>query len=303
MTEAYICICDAVRTPVGRYGGALSPVRTDDLAAHPIKVLMARNPKADGAALDDVILGCANQAGEDNRSVARMAALLAGLGDSAPGGTVNPLCGSGLDAISIAARAIKAGEADIILVGGVESMSRALCHGQGRSSLFAQGRGLRHRHWLAFHQSGDEGALRHRFQARDGGECGRGIRRFARRPGYLRLQESGARRGRHRQWPVGSGDCAGRDRRPQGSGGGGLYGRASARDLSRGTRQAQTHRQAGRHGHGLTPRARVLGSAVVGVPPRIMGIGPAPATTKLLARLGLPVSSMDVIELNEAFAA
>ena len=190
-----VFICDAVRTPIGRYGGALAKVRTDDLAAMPIKALMARNPKVDWATLDEVYLGCANQAGEDNRNVARMALLLAGLPDSVPGMTVNRLCASGLDAVGAAARAIRAGEIDFAIAGGVESMTRApFVMGKAQEAFSAQRRNLRHHHRLALHQSADEGAIRRRFHAGDRRERRRGIPGQPRRPGRLRVALAAARR-------------------------------------------------------------------------------------------------------------
>jgi acetyl-CoA acyltransferase len=169
MAEAFIC--DALRTPFGRYGGALASVRADDLAAVSIAALMERNPGADWAAVDDVILGCANQAGEDNRNVARMALLLAGLPQEVPGTTVNRLCGSSMDAIAIAARTIRAGEAELIIAGGVESMSRApFVMGQGGRGLFARDEARRHDHGLALRQSANASCLRRRDDAGDGRE-------------------------------------------------------------------------------------------------------------------------------------
>jgi acetyl-CoA acyltransferase len=196
-------ICDAIRTPFGRYGGALSGVRADDLAALPIAALMARNPGVDWSRVDDVYYGCANQAGEDNRNVARMAALLAGLPVEVPGSTINRLCGSSLDAVGMAARAIKSGEAQLMIAGGVESMSRALRDGQGRQRLLAQRENRRHHHRLALRQSADEGAVRHRLHAGDGGERGAGIWHQPRRPGCVRAAQPAAlgRRARGRRVP------------------------------------------------------------------------------------------------------
>ncbi len=165
MPDAFIC--DAIRTPIGRYAGGLAKVRTDDLGAVPIKALMARNSKVDWSKLDEVYYGCANQAGEDNRNVARMALLLAGISSDVPGITVNRLCSSGLNAVGLAAQAIKAGEIDFAIAGGVEfDDARAVRHGQGAGSIFAQQRGLRYDDRLAFRQSADEGAVRRRS---DGG--------------------------------------------------------------------------------------------------------------------------------------
>ena len=191
--EAFLC--DAVRTPIGRYGGALAKVRTDDLAAVPIKALMARNPKVDWAKLDEVYFGCANQAGEDNRNVARMALLLAGLPDSVPGVTINRLCASGLEAVGTAARAIRAGEMEFAIAGGVESMTRApFVHGQGAGSLLAQRRDLRHHDRLALRQSADEKPIRRRFHAGNRRERRRGIPGHPRGPGRFRVALAAARR-------------------------------------------------------------------------------------------------------------
>ena len=171
MSSIQAFICDAVRTPIGRYGGALSSVRADDLGAIPIKALMERNAKVDWAAVSDVLYGCANQAGEDNRNVARMASLLAGLPQGVPGATINRLCGSGMDAVGTAARAIRAGEAELMIAGGVESMSRAPFVMPKAESAFARSqRRLRHDHRLALRQQAHEGAVRRRLDARDGGE-------------------------------------------------------------------------------------------------------------------------------------
>ena len=218
----------AIRTPFGRYGGALSSVRADDLGAFPLRALMARNPNLDWAAITDVIFGCANQPGEDNRNVARMSSLLAGLPLEGPGATVNRLCGSGLDAIGTAGRAIKAGEATLMIAGGVESMSRApfvMPKANSNRSCAPTARPRRHDYCR---------------------QCQRCQRR--------RLRAAAGRR---------------------------------------------SHRTK----HGLTPRARIVGMATAGVAPRIMGIGPAPATQKVLALTGLKLAQLYVIELNEAFAA
>jgi acetyl-CoA acetyltransferase len=174
MSEAFIC--DAIRTPIGRYGGALSSVRTDDLGAIPLKALMVRNAKVDWSAVDDVVYGCANQAGEDNRNVGRMAALLAGLPEDVPGTTVNRLCGSSMDAVGIAARAIKSGEVALMLAGGVESMSRApFVMGKATEAFLARGEGRGHDDRLALRQSADEGEVRHRLDAGNRGERRRAI--------------------------------------------------------------------------------------------------------------------------------
>ena len=190
-----VFICDAVRTAIGRYGGALAKVRTDDLAAAPIRALVARNTKVDWSRLDEVFFGCANQAGEDNRNVARMALLLAGLPDSVPGVTVNRLCASGLDAVGDAARAIRTGEIDLAIAGGVEfDDTGAVRDGQGGRSVFALGRDLRHHDRLAFRQSADEGTIRRRCDARDRRERGRRVSGRAQGPGCVCAPLAAARR-------------------------------------------------------------------------------------------------------------
>jgi acetyl-CoA acetyltransferase len=199
MNNAFIC--DAIRTPIGRYGGTLASVRADDLGAIPLKALMARNPQVDWAAVEDIIYGCANQAGEDNRNVARMSGLLAGLPVEVPGTTVNRLCGSGMDAVGLAARSIKSGETGLMIAGGVESMSRALRDGQGRIRL-APGGDLRHHHRLALHQPADEEALRNPLDAADGRQRGRRFRHQPRRPGRLRAALAAALGRRPRRRPL-----------------------------------------------------------------------------------------------------
>ena len=195
MIDAFIC--DAVRTPIGRYAGSLADVRTDDLGAVPIRALMARNPGVDWSRVDDVWYGCANQAGEDNRNVARMSSLLAGLPVDVPGVTVNRLCGSGMEAVGSAARAIKAGEIELAIAGGVESMSRApFVHGQGDCGFQPRCANLRHHDRLALRQQIDEGPVRCRFHARDGGERGAAVRHQPGGPGRLRPAQPAARRRR-----------------------------------------------------------------------------------------------------------
>ena len=328
MAEAFIC--DAIRTPIGRYGGALAAVRADDLAAMPIRALMARNPNVDWAAVDDVILGCANQAGEDNRNVARMAALLAGLDVAVPGATVNRLCGSGLNAVGIAAAAIRAGEGDLFLAGGVESMSaRTVRDGQGGGALLARRADVRHDDRLALRQPGDGEGLRHRFDAGDGGERRRRARHLARRPGQDGAAQPGARGGRPEVRPARRRDHAGdhpaAQRRADRRRGTDEHPRATtmealaklkpivrpdgtvtagnASGVNDGAAALIVASEDAAKRHGLTPRARVVTTAVAGVPPRVMGIGPEPATRKALARAGISVDRLEVIELNEAFAA
>jgi 3-oxoadipyl-CoA thiolase len=327
MTEAYIC--DAVRTPIGRYGGALSSIRADDLAAIPIKALIERNPTIDWSELDDVILGCANQAGEDNRNLARMAGLLAGLPDSSGGVTLNRLCGSGLDAVAMAARAIRGGESDLIIAGGSESMSRApfvLPKAQSafdrNAEIYDTTIGWRFVNPKMRDQYGDDTMpstaenVAEEFQ----------INRADQDAFALRSQEKTAAaqaKGRLAaeivvvEIPQRKGDAVivDKDEHPRPTSldklaalkpivrkdGSVTAGNASGVNDGAAALIIASEEAAKRNG--LTPRARILGGAVAGVPPRIMGIGPAPATEKLLRRLGLKVADMDVIELNEAFAA
>ncbi len=319
-----------MRTPIGRFGGALAYVRTDDLAAIPLRALMARNPDVDWSQLDEVILGCANQAGEDNRNVARMAALLAELPDTIPGATINRLCASGLDAVGTAARAIKTGEIAFAIAGGVEfDDPRAPRDGQSRSPLPAQRRNLRHHHRLALRQSDHGRAIRRRLDARDRRERRRDLPGHARGSGFLRHAQPGARRPRHRPRLLRRRDRPrareGRQRRreddrirrapaptttieqlaklkaPFRDNGTVTAGNASG--VNDGAAALILASETALKTHRLRPRARVLGMATAGVPPRVMGIGPVPATQKLMARLNLKIADFDVIELNEAFAA
>lgn len=328
MAEAYIC--DFTRTPIGRYGGALKDMRADDLAAHPLRVLRERNTSVDWDAVDDCYLGCANQAGEDNRDVARMAVLLAGYPVGTPGGTINRLCGSGLDAVGTAARMIRLGEADLVLAGGVESMTRApFVMGKATEAFSRQaelqdttigwrfvnpalkaiygvdtmpetGENVAERFGVS---RADQDAFALRSQQRV--KAAQDARFFDReitpvtiksrkgdvvfeqdehpRPettleGLAKLKTPFRREG----GTVTAGNASG------------VNDGAGALILASGT---------GIRRHGLTPRARILGMATAGVEPAIMGIGPAPATEKLLARLGLAIGAIDLIELNEAFAS
>jgi 3-oxoadipyl-CoA thiolase len=327
MTEAFIC--DYVRTPIGRYAGALSSVRADDLAAIPIKALIDRNSGIDWAELDDVILGCANQAGEDNRNLARMAGLLAGLPDSSGGVTLNRLCGSGLDAVAMAARTIRGGESDLLIAGGSESMSRAPFVIAKATSAFDRNAemydttiGWRFVNPKMKSVYGDDTMPSTGENVAD--EFG--ISREDQDAFALRSQaKASAAQANGRlaaeivavELPQRKGDPAivDKDEHPRATS---MEALAKLRPIVRpdGTVTAGNasgvndgaaaliiaSEEAARR-YGLKPRARVLGAAVAGVPPRIMGIGPAPASEKLLARLGLKLADFDVIELNEAFAA
>jgi acetyl-CoA acyltransferase len=328
MTEAFVC--DAIRTPIGRYGGGLAGVRADDLAAYPIKALMAARPALDWAAVDEVVLGCANQAGEDNRNVARMAALLAGLPDSVPGTTVNRLCGSGMDAVGIAARAIKAGEMDFVLAGGVESMSRApFVMGKAEQAfsrtadIFDTTIGWRFVNPLMkaqygidsmpetaenvaadFHVSrADQDAFALRSQMRAGRAQAQGI--FADEIAPVSIpQRKGApvvvAVDEHPR-PDTTAEALAKLGTPFRQGGSVTAGNASG--VNDGAAALLIASEAAAARHGLVPRARILGMATAGVAPRIMGFGPAPAVRKLLARTGLGLGQVELIELNEAFAA
>ena len=327
MNHAYIC--DAIRTPFGRYGGALSSVRTDDLAAVPLRALMARNPKVDWAAVADVLYGCANQAGEDNRNVARMAALLAGLPMDVPGATINRLCGSGLDAVGSAARAIRAGEAELMIAGGVESMSRAPFVMPKAESAFSRSNaihdttiGWRFVNRLMKQQYGVDSMP----ETAENVAVQFGIERAAQDRMALASQRKAVAAQQAGFFdaeicPVSvvqkKGDAVNvtRDEHPREtslealaklkpvvhSEGSVTAGNASG--VNDGACALLLASEAAASRHGLTPRARVVGMATAGVAPRIMGIGPAPATRKVLALTGLSLAQMDVIELNEAFAA
>ena len=328
MREAYIF--DAIRTPIGRYGGALSPVRTDDLCAIPVKTLMARNEGVDWGAVDDVVMGCANQAGEDNRNIARMAALLAGLPVAVPGTTINRLCGSGMDAVATAARAVKAGEAELLVAGGVESMSRAPLVMPKAESAFSRnaelydttigwrfvnplmknGFGVDSMPETAenvaeqFHISReDQDAFALRSQQRAGAAQAAGRLDHEITPVTI-PQRKGAPLlvavDEHPR-PETSLEKLASLATPFRAGGSVTAGNASG--VNDGACALLIGSEAAGRSHGLTARARVVATAVAGVEPRIMGIGPAPATRKLLRLTGLTIEQMDVIELNEAFAA
>jgi acetyl-CoA acyltransferase len=328
-TSQQAFICDAIRTPIGRYGGVLSSVRPDDLGAIPMRALMARNPSVDWAALSDVIYGCVNQAGEDNRNVAHMSSLLAGLPYSVAGSTINRLCGSGLDALGTAARAIKAGEATLMMAGGVESMSRAPFVMPKAESAFSRSNqvfdttiGWRFVNKLMKAQYGvdsmpetaenvaddyninradqDQMALRSQLNAV-----------MAQQAGYFANEITPV------IIPQKKGDAlvVSQDEHPRATTiesltklkgvvrEGGTVTAGNASGVNDGACAILLANEATAKAQGLTPRARVVGMAVAGVPPRIMGIGPAPAVEKVLALTGLTLAQMDVIELNEAFAA
>ncbi len=327
MTEAFIC--DAVRTPIGRYGGSLAAVRPDDLAALTLATLVDRNPGVDWAATDDVILGCANQAGEDNRNVARMAVLLSGLPVEVSASTVNRLCGSGMEAVGLAARAIRAGEAELVVAGGVESMSRApkvmpkataafdrdseiydstigwrfvnplLAERFGRDEMPATAENVAAEFGISRH---DQDAFAVRSQQRAGNAIASG-----RLGDEIVAVEVAQRRGdpvkvdtdEHPR-PDTSADALAR-LRPLFEGGTVTAGNASG--INDGAAAVVVASETAAERHRLEPKARIVGMATAGVPPRIMGMGPVPATTKLLDRVGLGVGDIDVIELNEAFAA
>jgi acetyl-CoA acyltransferase len=328
MTEAFIC--DAIRTPIGRYAGALASVRADDLAAIPIKALRDRNPGLDFNFIDDVILGCANQAGDDNRNVARMAGLLAGLPVEVGGSTINRLCGSGMDAISIAARAIKAGEVDLIIAGGVESMSRApFVMGKAQTAysrnaeLFDTTIGWRFINPLMKTQYGVDSMPETAENVAEEFKIQRDAQdRFAlaSQKKAVLAQERGFMAEEIVGVPVarGKGESVwvDRDEHPRADASlealaklgtpfrkGGTVTAGNASGVNDGACALLLASEAAVKRHGLTPRARVVACAVAGVPPRIMGIGPAPASKKLLERTSTALSRIDIIELNEAFAA
>ena len=327
MSEALIC--DVIRTPIGRYGGALSGVRADDLAARPIAALMERHPGLDWAALDEVVLGCANQAGEDNRNVARMAVLLAGLPLTVGGATINRLCGSGMDALGYAARAIRSGEAGLMIAGGVESMSRAPFVMNKADTAFSRDAklydttiGWRFINARIEAQYGvesmpetaenvaaqfaisreDQDLFAARSQAKAAG---------AQRSGRFDLEITPV----HLPGRKGEITIVGKDEHPRETSvealaklkapfrAGGSVTAGNASGVNDGAAALLIASPAAAERHGLKPIARILGMATAGVEPRLMGIGPVPASRKLLDRLGLSLADLDVIELNEAFAA
>jgi 3-oxoadipyl-CoA thiolase len=326
MPEAFIC--DAVRTPIGRYAGALAPVRPDDLAALPIRALVARHPRVDWARVDDVILGCANQAGEDNRNVARMAALLAGLPVEISGATVNRLCGSGLDAVATAARLVRAGEADLVVAGGIESMSRAPFVLGKADAPFARDTRLYDttigwrfvnprmqelhgidamgetaenvaEEWKIERADQDAFALRSQLRARAAQRSGRLAQEIVPVPVVRGKETVAVAEDEHpRDTTL---EALARLKPAFRAGGTVTAGNASG--VNDGACALLVASERAVAAYGLTPRARVVAGATAGVPPRVMGIGPVPATRKLLARAGLDLARVDVVELNEAFAA
>ncbi|MFN7692965.1 MAG: 3-oxoadipyl-CoA thiolase [Burkholderiales bacterium] len=327
MKQAFIC--DALRTPFGRYGGALSGVRADDLGAIPIRALMSRHPGLDWAALDDVLYGCANQAGEDNRNVARMSALLAGLPLEVPGGTLNRLCGSGLDAVGSAARAIKAGEAELLIAGGVESMSRAPFVMPKMDTAFSRSNavydttiGWRFVNPLMKAQYGIDAMPETAENVAQ--DCGidreaQDLMALASQTRALAAQARGFFDAEicPVEIPQKKGEPARvtQDEHPRATTleklaqlkpivrPDGTVTAGNASGVNDGACALLLASEAAAQRHGLVPRARVLGMSVAGLAPRVMGLGPVPATRKLLAQAGLRLEQFDVIELNEAFAA
>ncbi|MBL8511975.1 MAG: 3-oxoadipyl-CoA thiolase [Betaproteobacteria bacterium] len=327
MNHAYIC--DAIRTPIGRYGGALSSIRTDDLAALPIQALKARNPHLDWALLDDLIYGCANQAGEDNRNIARMALLLAGLDQGIPAVTVNRLCGSGLEAVGLAARAIRAGEAELVIAGGVEGMSRAPFVMPKADSAFSRSNALYDTTigWRFINpkmkaaygvdqmpETAENVATDYRISRADQDA-------FALRSQQRALQSQASGFFNAEIVPVtlpakkGEAVIVSQDEHPRETSlealarlkpivrEEGTVTAGNASGVNDGACAVLIASEAAAHQHRLTPRARIVAMTSVGLAPRIMGMGPAPATRKILGMTGLSLADMDVIELNEAFAA
>jgi 3-oxoadipyl-CoA thiolase len=326
MTDVFLC--DGIRTPVGRYGGSLASIRSDDLAAIPIAALMERNPGVDWAAVDDIMLGCANQAGEDNRNVARMSGLLAGVPQDVPAATINRLCGSGLNAIGLCANAIRAGEGDLMIAGGVESMSRS-------PFVIGKAEGAFGRTQTMYDTTMGWRFVNKKLDAEYGTDV------MPQTAEHLAEEKSISREDQDRfaLWSQEKAAAAQKDGRLAGEitpvsvpqrkrdplvvdtdehpretsleklaqlrplFPDGTVTAGNASGINDGAAALLLASEAGAAKHGLEPRARVLGMAVAGVPPRIMGIGPVPATRKLLQRLGLSLDDFDVIELNEAFAA
>jgi len=327
MTDVFIC--DAIRTPVGRYGGGLSSIRPDDLAAIPLREIVKRNPDVDWLAVDDILMGCANQAGEDNRNVARMASLLAGFSETIPGSTINRLCGSGMDAIGIAARAIKAGEAELIIAGGVESMSRAPYVMGKPLTAFSRAPevhdttiGWRFVNKVFNKKFGTDPlimtaeniAKEHNISREDQDKFAHWSQQKAhdaQNNGLLAEEIIPVTIPQRKGDPI----LFSKDEHPRltlpeklaslrvltGENGSITAGNASG--INDGAAALIIASESAVKKHGLTPKVKILGMETAGVPPRIMGMGPVPATTKLFKRLGLTFDDMDIIELNEAFAS
>jgi 3-oxoadipyl-CoA thiolase len=328
LREAFLC--DAVRTPIGRYGCALAQVRTDDLAAVPIRALRLRHSQLDWSALDEVVLGCANQAGEDNRNVARMALLLAGIPDSVPGVTVNRLCASGLNAIGDAARAIRTGEAEFVIAGGVESMTRApfvmgkakepfqrsaeivdttlgwrfvnpLIEAQyGTDSMAETGENVAQEYQVS---RADQDAFSFRSQQR---AAAAGSARYFSEE-IVAMEIADGKSGTHKidkdEHPRPQTSMEGLAKLKPFARNPGTVTAGNASGINDGAAALLLAGEEAAKKHGLTPRARILGMASAAVPPRVMGIGPVPSTRKLMARLGLKIGDFDLIEINEAFAS
>ncbi|MDJ0685010.1 MAG: 3-oxoadipyl-CoA thiolase [Alphaproteobacteria bacterium] len=328
MTDAFVC--DAVRTPIGRYGGALSAVRPDDLLAHVIRALVARTPSLDPSAIEEVFAGCANQAGEDNRNVARMSALLAGLPDSVPGTTINRLCGSGMDAVGSAARAVKAGEIDLAIAGGVESMSRAPFVMAKAEAAFSRNAevadttiGWRFVNKLMKARYGidsmpetaenvaeefqiaraDQDAFAARSQVRAGAamESGRLAKEIV--PVEIPQRKGDPTRVEADEHPRPGTSAEKLAKLPTPFRDGGSVTAGNASGVNDGAAALIIASEAAVERHGLTPRARITAMATAGVAPRIMGFGPAPAARRLMEKTGTTIGDYDIVELNEAFAA
>ncbi|TKU11129.1 3-oxoadipyl-CoA thiolase [Citrobacter sp. wls829] len=328
MRDAFIC--DGIRTPIGRYGGTLAGVRADDLAAIPLRELLNRNPKLDASAIDDVIFGCANQAGEDNRNVAHMATLLAGYPHSVAGTTINRLCGSGLDAIGFAARAIKAGDADLLIAGGVESMSRApfvmgkaTSPFQRQAEMFDTTIGWRFVNPLMQQQFGtdsmpetaenvaellnisreDQDAFAYRSQQRTAQAQRNGILAQEIVPVQIIGKKGAVSAVRDDEHPRAETTLEQLSSLKTPFRKGGVITAGNASGVNDGAAAMIIASEQQVKAQGLTPRARIVAMATVGVEPKFMGLGPVPAVRKVLERAGLNINDMDVIELNEAFAA
>jgi acetyl-CoA acyltransferase len=327
MNHAFIC--DAIRTPIGRYGGALKDVRADDLGAIPLRALMARNPGVDWVAVQDVIFGCANQAGEDNRNVARMSSLLAGLPQEVPGSTINRLCGSGMDAVGTAARAIRSGDADLMIAGGVESMTRApFVMGKADSAFSRQANlydttiGWRFINALmkaqygvdAMPETAENVAADYNINRADQdlfAAASQSRAAAAQQNGTLGQEITPVVIAQKKGEPI----TVSQDEHPRATSveslarlkpivrPDGTVTAGNASGVNDGACALLLASEAAAQRHGLTPKARIVGMATAGVAPRVMGIGPAPATQKLLQQLGMTIDQMDVIELNEAFAS